>query len=253
MKMEGIKKSRLAGELRDSARLMREGSYEIVFPVLFDLLFLLAYGAITGYFAGRVVINLYGLGASLLEAEGSAPPDGFVWGIMTSLLCMAAAVYISYVLLQGLSWRFSRAISGSRKPALSYIKKFSAATLPWFFLFIIYSAVMFALRFYDKESITSALLSYTFLILLAYFAFLSYALLYSKRGKPVREAVSLGCRRFTYLFPRFILALAVLYIIAWAVSYSSLAGRGLMLALGVLILLPLAAWARVYMHVIVKA
>ncbi|MBD3313813.1 hypothetical protein GF345_05205 [Candidatus Woesearchaeota archaeon] len=243
-------------ELSQSVKAVRHNKYLIVFPVLLDFLFPIAYGFIAAYFGGSIIDGLYSLGASMLQAETSGMTDT-ARGIIYALIGFAAASYAAYVLLQGLSWKYSSVFSGmsGRKSTMSilvYLKRFAAVNLLWFALISLHSTASFLIDYHDLRSSFLSALLYIYLAALVYFALISYTLLDKGSYRAVSQSFIKGFNNAVRILPRMLFAAAVLVIVNYAVISSAMISRNIMIIMGVILLLPIVTWARVYLHIVIK-
>lgn len=252
MKKREETKGEFFHEVHSSFRILVNNKYELVFPLLSDIFFLLLFGALVyGYSSDSVTNKLYSLGASMLRQDmpGAAV---FVRSAIVSLIGMLLLIYILYIIFQAISWRFSSKFAGKKEPLLSYLKRFAIVNIPWFILFVIYLAASFAAYFYNKRSILLSAVLYIFLAAILYFAFISYSLMGKRPFSAVKDALKLGSKKFLRLFPRIFLLFAAIIMIDNILFRISNMSWALMIILGIFIMLPLLTFARIYIHIIVR-
>ncbi|MCX6707903.1 MAG: hypothetical protein NT001_07280 [Candidatus Woesearchaeota archaeon] len=269
MKKEKTVKVSFSRQLSRSFYAMKGSGLSIVIPVLFDLIFIFLYGSIMGYFSSYIISNLYSFGSAILQSNDitGTPMMGNVMG---ALLLMFLLLFIVYALFEGASWRMSRIFATKEKISYAgYLKGFTLANLVWFIPYLIYKALSFLVAFKFKYGdasqtaqagimqnipllISTALVS-LFLLILAYFSSVSYPLIGKSRTmKAIKDSFVIGYRNFMYIAPRMIFAIALFLIANMAVVLTSRISMALMIVLGVLILLPMMTWARIYLHMIMQ-
>lgn len=269
MKRKKISKGiSFSGQLSRSFSAMREARLSLAIPVLFTMLFIFFYGSIIGYFSDYIISSLYSLGAGILQAnEITGTP--LMGNIVLAGLLMILLCYLSYVIFEGASWRMSRIFAVKERIGyIEYLKKFSLLNLFWLILFLAYEAFSFFIDFkygsigqavqesaaQNTTLIILKVLSWLFLIIVLYFASVSYPLIRKEDSATgiIRKAFALGYRKIDYLAPRMAFAIILLLIVDMLVVLTSRISMGVMILLGVLILLPALIWTRIYMHIIMK-
>ena len=267
MKKEKTCKGSFSGQLSRSFSAVREAGLSTVIPVLFDLLFIFSYGSIIGYFSDYIISSLYSLGSAILQQNDitGTPIMGNVAG---ALLLMFLLLFVAYALFEGASWRMSRIFATKERISYAgYLRGFTLVNLVWFIPYLVYMVLSFLVDFrfrYGDASqtaqagimqniplLTSTVLLGLFMLMLVYFSSVSYPLIGKSRTmKAVKDSFLTGYRKFTYLAPRMIFAIALFLAANMAVVLTSRISMALMIVLGVIILLPLVTWTRAYRHVI---
>lgn len=252
MKKREETKGEFFHEIRNSFELLARNRYELIFPVIFDVLFVFLFGAAIGYFGDTVVNSLYSLGASMIQAESPDSSAIFIRKAIGAVFLMAVSVYLFYVFFHGLSWRYSRQFAGRKEHVLGYLKRFTLVNISWFILFIIYFTASFAVDFYEKRSILSTAILDLFLAAIFYLAFTSYALMEKSALKAAKESFAFCINNISRHGLRMLFIFAVILIMDRLLFYISSMSWALMVILGIFIMMPLLTFARIYIHVIVR-
>jgi hypothetical protein len=181
--------------------------------------------------------------------------------LLVLFVILAFAVFLVYLFFQAVVWKMSSRIAGRKMHIYAYMKEFFLVNIFWMILFIIYHLLsLFAelreasLRPFDIQ-VSNAFANFTVLLLLviAYFAFISYTLIGKYRTKDkLRKSFWLGTRRIKYILPAFGLIAAVIYAFGNLAQLALMAGPGLMIAVGIFTIIPAMTWARIYLTFVVE-
>ncbi len=236
-----------------------------------DLGFFAAFAIIYTFFSLRIVDVLNRINIIISAMSGSLPsgsgmPDN---GTMTALaahkdilmenftrlllllLLLALCTYAIWCVFQGTSWWLAHQRLRNRVSWCRYQQRFSIMSLAWaaVFLLIAYGlvklsglAVVGSVELISVE--TLAKLMGIMLLIVLYFAFVTFSMLDRKLKDAVKGAYTAGIINAKHFVPAY-----ALIIIKTAVVYAILMLAGLDLfwtvLLGLALFIPLAAWARV--------
>ncbi|MBN2421235.1 hypothetical protein JXB27_03070 [Candidatus Woesearchaeota archaeon] len=249
-----------------------------------DLLFLLLFGVISFFFslfAENHFVNVAESGGRLIPeitealAEGKLPLSAFLSDqvVMSNLMSVASYAiifavfaYVIYILMQGSAWFITYKIANEKKKFKEFMPRFSLLSARWTGIVAVYLflAVLFVGIFLlrPEPSISSVLFSLVTEIInyvLLCIAFLSFAMLYSK--KPIINSLK-------FIFKHPVRIISALFIIALAfyvnfgitfwifnnLSFSATAtGAYIAAFIRFLIAAPFLAWARVFLIEIAKS
>jgi hypothetical protein len=249
---------------------INEAGFALAIPVLFNLLFIFFYGAVIGRFIARETVNnMYSLGAAITQSQDLAG-TGIIRSIVFSLFLAVLLLFAIYSLLEGASWRMSKIFA--TKDTISYadyLKRFSFVNVFWLIPFIAYSLASFMIKFKYARIIADPAnsagffsnpgyaflmaLLWAFLLAMIYFASISYVLIEKGRWaiEILIDSFETGYKYFKYIAPRAIFAILIFLRANIIVVQTMRISKGLMVLLGVVILLPMLTWMKVYMHMVV--
>ncbi|MCX8147007.1 MAG: hypothetical protein N3D84_00900 [Candidatus Woesearchaeota archaeon] len=225
----------------ESFSVFKKSSYRLMLPILFDFLFVLLFGILLFAFGNLIINNLYGLGASLIQ---ELSPSAYTKNIIIYIGLFFAILYLLYSIFQGLSWRYCCIFVHGKRPD-SYIKRFFAVNLLFFFCFIAYALVSFMLDLYEKRSAYIAIPLYLFALAIFYFASLSYTAIFNERPiKALKRSFSAGAKRYQMMII-FAIILAAFLILDFITAKASMGKRLLVILLFVAVMLPAIAYAKI--------
>ena len=200
------------------------------------------------------------------ESIGALIAEDFV---MTSLFgrlivlfaILAFSFFLVYVFFHGVVWKLSSKIAGRKMHMYSYMREFLLVNIFLMILFIVYHLLsLYAdLRAASFRAfampVSGAFANFTiiFLIVIAYFAFISYTLIGKyKTWEKISKSFWLGTHRIKYILPAFAIIAAVIYAFGKLAQLASTAGPGLMFAVGIFTIIPAMTWARIYLTFVVE-
>ncbi len=216
----------------------------LLLNVLIDVFFLVSLGFIAGILLSRIEDSIF----LIFKKE----PLGFLkFGF--NLLLLAISIFLAYSLFQGASWLISYKISGEKIGVVDFFSKFakqSALYLAFTYLAIV---MFYVANFFSYQRTGNIDFSIDFsnpanILLFAFFAIIGYFALinHSSIAKTAKESFSIGLKNFRFLFPIFLVLLAILLALNYLVFLSSGINKWLMFVLGILIIMPLFSFARIF-------
>ena len=228
----------------------------LALSALSDVLFLLLYGFVTAPLVQKIIQNLIGFVQCMTKATKTQNP----WTFLFWIVLYVVAVYLIFVLFQGVAWWSATRMAVKKRTALvPYLFRFSKATLPWYLLFVAVHAVSYfttlaALAAQQTKNLAQPFFFRALFILIAAVAFFSYAVLPKlKAGAAVRKSLHLFIRLHKTL-PLFVVAGVVFYVLNLALTVvSALAPRQILAVnvlyfiLAALVIFPFLCWVRVYL------
>ncbi|MFH0874896.1 MAG: hypothetical protein V1859_03090 [archaeon] len=253
-----FKKNIIISSFFESFKAIKEKKFFILFPVIIDLLFIISFGFTVNYFLANIeekAVALIQSGKSMLYA-GSLIKGLFSnndsLSILLSTLGIMITAYINYCIFQGSNWMLAKKFVHVKVSFFAYMKKFFLINLFWFFLFYIvqitdYFRRLFGyLRQQDYSWLSNALIF--LLILIVYFAFISYTLLtkYNVK-KAIRKSFSLGIKKIHYILFMYL----ILYLIFLLLDFLAKINFVLMILVGILLVSPAFTWARIFINLVV--
>lgn len=245
---------------------IKENPSQLSFPVLADLLFLFVHGFVVwGIILSILQTQLVALGIELTKLSGSQysisqlllqePIKPLFFRVLLLLAVLIISVYIIYCLFQGFSWwQCSKIADRANKKGIkfaSYLWQFFKINLFWLIFLVIYN-VMALVGDYMAQSETAtgidSIILNTFLIVLLYFVFISHSLLPKITGfANIKKTMGVGILKIKHVLPAFVLMAIILFILGLILNLSSLISHVLFMILGVIVLLPIISWMRVYL------
>ncbi len=185
---------------------------------------------------------------AIIDALFQEPVSGYTWQFFGLLLLLAAVVFVLFWLFQGTAWWLAHGIAGKRHKWRQFLVSFGKVTSVWFLLYVVWYAIdlVLDLRGLLVEKATgqpaagAGIVMFVILSLLVYFALLSCALL------SVRKSLSVGARRVLGILPAMIVVLAHFLAGNFVVRLLGQLHSAVMFVGGVVLLVALLAWTRVY-------
>ncbi len=245
---------------------------KLSFPMALDILFLLVYGFVagspeSGSFLGKIYeylsafFTLTSQSAKELTISYARDPSvialihqnpliaHYFYLLLLAFFLFGLSTYFLYCFFEGSAWYHA---VGKKVSYRSYVTQFFAVNILWFVIFIVYAAGSFVQDY--RQSVLERLgqpnpwgLKFFLIALIlavSYFALVSYCLI----GQPevMRKAFSTGLKAAKQLVPAYLIILLLFaiinYFLVWIRSFSF----SLMVLLGILIIFPAIAWARVF-------
>lgn len=168
---------------------------------------------------------------------------------------LVLAVFVLFCVFQGLNWWLATSVIGKKQQWQEFMLRFARVNLLWFGLYVVWYCIdtVFDLRSIVVEKATgqaagavAPMVLALVLIVIAYFALLSYPLL------SIRKAFSIGIRHAAVLVPGVLLAgaqfLAGNFALRWLATVNATAH----FILGAVLLLVLLAWTRIFITRLVQ-
>jgi len=269
-----LKNNLITKQLIKSFALIKKAPLKLAYPVLIDLVFLFVYGFFSYIITNRIIyyfssINelmvnntetfqnsflTKGLFSAIVEIPGA---DVFLKKSLLWIIALVVFIYISYSFFQALSWRLSLNIAKHKK-IKEYMKKFFLINLFWLLFFITYNIISIYLGF--KKQVVSryaevsdfSIILFIFIALWLYFMLISYALIerYNAR-ESIKKTFILGIKKVKYILPMYLIVFFIFFIVNYIMLYSGNINQNIAWIIGIFIVLPLFAWARLYIHLVV--
>jgi len=261
-------------ELKRAASVLKENPKKLFYIVLFDLVFLFSYGFFVQTFLNKMIEYVLAMSAYFskesAEVTSATLQRGLLifvketpefasmfYGFLWTLLLAIASLYILYVLFQGLSWRAAKADDISLS---EYLKQFALVNIPWFVIFLVIQLASFLTLYLGLASETLQVYfpfdAYNSLIIgamivLAYFAIISYGLIGNQRGIIIRT-LYLGIARIFSIIPKYLLIIMMYIAIFKILDYVMLVSAPWMIGFGVIVVMPAIALTKVYTNLVIK-
>lgn len=269
MKFERITRIPFISELTNSFSQLRKNIIYLPFAVLTDILFLLVYGFTAGVVMNKILTYIQAIGLNAIKnSAGKSISQLTFSGILSSpetsryfmkiiflYLILILIIYLVYSIFSGISWKLSNRIAIEDKISYyNYVKKFAKLNLFWIIFIIVYHPVsLFSslIRVLSSKTgsntfpIIFSSLVLLFLVLIAYFMFISYALISSKAKKIISQSFKLGIKKIKCIFPMYLIISLVFLIIELILRFLS-ENFIFMLIAGIVLAIPAFTWARVY-------
>ena len=263
-KME-LKKKILIKGFADSFNAIRKKPIYFIASLIIDFLFLFIFSIVYYFFFEKImdkIISLLMLTGKALQGvtqnemslnilANQQQMNSLIVGIGFWILGLAVLVYILYCTFQGTSWFFANKIFKSKLNYLKYIKRFFAVNTLWHiaFMIIAYFYVR-ALIFTNVLKISSnfetvRIFSLIILIILSYFAFISYVLI-KKYGfiDSIKKSFSLGTKEFSTIVPMYILLILGFALIEVILRLLFMINTTLMIVVGMILTFPFIVYAK---------
>lgn len=237
----------------------------LIFSVIFDLLFFVIYGVVS-----LVIFNIITDKSNILLQIASSNKDsinqliaegknlfqammlqqGFSQSLKSIVLLffvLMIFIYLVYCIFQSLNWRITRNITGSKFRTGEFIKSFFKINMLWFALFylgLLFERMIGIVLILSSKKQDTGIIALIIAVLIAYFAFISYALI-GKKGA-VKQSFILGFKKFLIFVPMYAIIAIVFLIINYILLFAQQTNYILMVILGFLLFLPALTWARVF-------
>jgi hypothetical protein len=250
-----------------------------VYMMLADMVFIFFYGFLSFNLISRLQEYIFSMGTeiasrsaeitqqimykSVFEVLVSYPEiSGLLSSIFWMLILIIFVVYIVFSIFQGFSWRMSLKIIGKEVPYHKFFAQFVILNVLWLVLFYCqrffytFATVMNTISNKLAPGSSSQLLNYisfAFLALVVYFAFISYPLIgrYSVWGI-IKKTFSFGVKKAFYFIPMYLIIIFMLFIVSSILHLANNVSIVLFFIAGFILLFPLLAFARVYIASVVN-
>ena len=186
---------------------------------------------------------------------------GLAGNLVILFAILAVVSLLVYLFFHGVAWQFSSRIAGRKIHVYKYMKEFLLVNIFWMALYIVYYFIsLFAdlreasLRSFGMPASNAvAGFSTIFLVVIAYFAVISYTLTGKyKTWEKISRSFSLGVHRAKYILPASAIVFAVIFIFGGLANFASTYGDSLMVAVGVITIIPAMTLGRVYITSVVE-
>lgn len=236
---------------------------------LVDVVFFLAFGFLTAPVYDKLTEHVIIIGTLVSEqlraAAGRARPAVFdvlfqepvstyTWQFAGLLVLLAAIVFVLVVVLQGLNWWLAASLANEKQSWRTYLTGFAKVNALWFILFVLWYALdavvdlrrLVIERTTGQPAAGASIALWVVLAAIAYFALASYP------SVSIRKAFAAGTRKAVVLVPA-MLAVAAHFLAGNLVLQGiALLSRTAMLVIGVVLLLGLLSWARLYICLVLR-
>ena len=238
--------------------------------LLVEFLFFIAVITSWLFVSNRLIQNY----DTLQEMSGSINPDSIIGeeslqilsrqlgviqtvlkDIYLTLFLFVLLVFISFVIFKGISWLIVRCIAHKEKLKLklNYFLKFSGLTLFWtLILILLFIVIIFNISTDSAEKRGMEIFSISYLLIMFYFAVLSYAYLLKdeKLWRSLKNAFLNGIKRIYIFVPLFLVILIVFFLVSNLLTI--FARIPYISFIFIIIFFVLCIWARVYLLLTVK-
>ncbi|MBI2129875.1 hypothetical protein HYU07_06600 [Candidatus Woesearchaeota archaeon] len=252
-----------------SVYILKNNPKYIIFSAIFDLLFFAIYGVVS-----LAIFNIITDKANILLQIASSSKDsinqliaegknlfqammlqqGFSQGLKSILLLFFALmifIYLVYCVFQGMNWRIARKLTGGKFEVIGFMKSFFKINILWFAIFylgLLFERIIGIVLILSGKKQDTGVIALIIAVLVAYFAFISYALI-GKKGA-IKRAFASGFKKFLIFVPVYIVIAIVFLIINYILILAQQLNYALMVVLGFLLFLPALSWARVFICLI---
>ena len=167
------------------------------------------------------------------------------------ILGLAVLAYLLYCIFQGASWFIAHKIFKTKTNFKEYIKRFFAVNFIWYVIILIIAYFYVKAVIYTKvlripsNLGTVGIFSLVILIILSYFAFISYALI-KKHGfiDSIKKSFSFGIKEFSTIVPMYVLLILGFALIEVLLRLLFMINTILMIVVGMILIFPFIAYAR---------
>lgn len=254
-------------KLKKSLEVVKKNQGLLVFSALLDVLFFIFYGFLTAPFFETIVRQINFLGTTL-QSQAAEYTRTFAnnpsiinllftdpvlkpstYELLTAYLIVGLIIYALYVSMQSVNWTIARTMVGKKEEVGKYMKKFAKVNITWFLLFVVYhfidviaslKATVQAGEVITQPTNALGIFAIIFLILIGYFALISYNVL------DVKKSFKEG-RKLKKHLPVFLIIAAVFLILNYILTLTPKLGAASNFLIGIILVLPAITWARVYL------
>ncbi len=270
-KMEKRKKKTIVNYFSDSFVLIKKNPLYFFIPVLIDITFIFAFFFVYHFFLSKIMNNFFSLlmmtGNSLQGIIEESPESVLLMHQMNSaitaiilwVISLIISSYFIYSIFQSASWFFAGKFVHKKLILKQYIKRFFAVNIVWHIAFVLISYFYVrAVIMTDIFNIYSNLqavkpISLIFMITLAYFSLISYALITEKGfRKSIKGCFVIGFKRFFSLICFFAVFVLIFLIIDLLLKAIFLISEPVMLIIGIIIIFPIITYFRIVLISLIK-
>ena len=260
-----LKKNILIKCFADSYTTIRKNPSCIAIPFFIDLLFLFVFFIVYNFFLVNIIDRIISLLMLTGKAfEGLTQTDitlnilsnqqqmnSLIANIGFWIFGLIALSYTLYCIFQGTNWFIAHKILKEKTNFKDYIKRFFGVNILWGISFVIIAyfyvkAVIYTqvLRIPSNLGIVS-IFSAILLIILCYFAFISYILI-KKQGfiDAIKKSFSLGTKEFQTIASMYVLLILGFALIDGLLRLLFMINTTLMIIVGIILIFPAIAYAR---------
>lgn len=268
-----IKKKILIKGFVDSYKAIRKNPSYIVLPFFIDLLFLFVFFIAYNFFLGNImnkVISLLMLTGKALQGltqtdislnvlSNQQQMNSLIISIGFWIGGLAVLIYVIYCLFQGINWFIAHKMFKIKTKPVDYIKRFFAVNFVWYIIVMIISyfyvkAVIYTQVLRTPSNLgTVNIFSAILLIVICYFAFVSYALI-KKYGfiDSIKKSFSLATKEFSTIASMYTLFILAFFLIDIILKLIFMISTALMIIVGIILIFPVIAYMRLVIISIVE-
>jgi len=236
----------------------------------FDFVFLVLYGFVTYAYKTKIFEYVMAIGTTAISAQGvvskespsfadiflTAETKTYFLVIILLAVLVLVSVYFLFTFLVGISNYISFNIdSFSKKKLAKYLKSLFFITIPWFVILAIHEVIALYYSFLDTARGTLGLgatyfriVDAIFIFILIYFILISFML---ERKQNFRNSFKLGLKKFTKIFPIYLLLMIAFLLLAMLTSPLLMLSRIVAILYDVFIVLGFITFARIVMKKVV--
>ncbi len=258
-------------DAKSALMLLRKNPKKLLMASALDLIFLFAYGFFTAPLFARIVGYAVAIGTIVSEQAPAAIRSGSpslssiiasspeASSMLTSLfgvfIALAVVVYAVFAVFQGAAWMIGGMIAGRKISYSSHLNQFAVLSIFWIAALSvqhIYS-LMESIRRTSAGAESGRAIEIALLIMIFYFASISYALIGSKHPKAkLKNSFRLGIMKAGIIAPAFLLVAAAYFAVSAVLKGLAGISPWLMVAGGIIVIIPGMTWARVFVMQIVE-
>jgi len=269
-----LKKDILIKGFAESYKAVKKRPRYLAVPFLFDLPFLIVFFFVYYFFLGKIMDQII----SLLMLTGKAfqgitqneislnilanqqQMNSLIMSIGFWILGLAVLGYVLYCIFQVLSWFIAHKVLEIKTNFKEYIKRFFAVNFIWYVITLIIAyfyvkAVIFTQVLRIPSNLgTVSTFSVILLIILSYFAFISYVLIkkYSFVDS-IKKSFSLGTKEFPTIASMYILLILGFALIEGLLWLLFMISTTLMIIVGMILIFSFIAYARLVIISVVES
>ncbi len=245
-----LKKRILIKEFADSCKAIKKKPLYLAIVPVIDLLFLFVFFIIYNFFFEKIMDRII---------SNQQQMNSLIINIGFWIFGLVVLSYLLYCIFQGLVWFIAHKVLKEKTNFKEYIKRFFAVNILWCISFIIIA------YFYVKAVILTQVLrspsnlvmvgtfSAILLVVLCYFAFISYALIKKHRFiESIKKSFSLGIKEFSTIIPMYVLLILGFALIDVLLRLLFMISTTLMIVVGIILIFPFIAYARLVIISVVE-
>ncbi len=268
----------LVKKFRETIEQMLTNKLYIIQPGIFDILLVFIYGFITQPIWVKVLEQIQAI-AYVAQNQPRAisqniPTEGIVGAFagdvtvyylrnfLILLLILAIITYFVYCFFQGIAWYFAKRQGRKETIFYKYLRQFFRINVLWFILFLIYYTINVvygyiaqrAIRFNQATNVSLVFWTLMiFLILIAYFAFISYGLIGNYRDRIIyNKSFVMGVTKVHIILPMFLIIIGIFITINYILKFAALANNWFAIILGFILTIPALAFTRLYLVKVIE-
>jgi len=271
--MMKLKKKILIKGFVDSYKAIRKNPSYVAVPFFIDLLFLFVFFIAYNFFLGNImnkVISLLMLTGKALQGltqtdislnvlSNQQQMNSLIISIGFWIFGLVILSYLLYCIFQGLVWFIAHKMFKIKTRPADYIKRFFAVNLVWYLMVVIIGyfyvkAVIYTQVLRTPSNLeTVNIFSTILLIVICYFAFVSYALI-KKYGfiDSIKKSFSLATKEFSTIASMYILFILAFFLIDIILKLIFMISTALMIIVGIILIFPVIAYMRLVIISIVE-